>query len=165
MCETANVVDPSIFVQLSNAINDYIDGCHRSMDQAHLFILQQDNALAEIRNLLQQRLSDAQRWRQNADLALTLCQSKVSYDEEGHEVRPNCSCEKRDLRDAVEAEKVAQRNLDSMDEILRYADSIKEKYYNHEAYLKDLADNKLPDGSSWMLRCRQIVDEYQKMAF
>ncbi|MCQ2244697.1 MAG: hypothetical protein MJZ32_10625 [Bacteroidaceae bacterium] len=164
MDETANVVDASVFVQLSKAINEYIDGCHHSIDQARFFMLQQDNALEEVNNLLLQRLKDAEQWRMNADIALRVCQQRVEYDDEGRRVTPNCGCEKRDLRDAVEALKVAQRNKDTMDGILRYAEQLKEKFHDHEAHLKNLADQILPDASDWMLRCRQIVDEYQKLS-
>lgn len=157
---SANVRDASVFRQLMDAINTYVSECHECSGKVREYIGMMDEEFQKIKDELQMRLDDADRKLQQADLALTLCESRPSYDSEGNPQAPNCSSEQRERQKAKRQVEVAQRNMNDMNAILRQLDRVKAEYQNEEKRFVELLDKKLPTGSACLREENDLIHAY-----
>ena len=156
----ANVKDASVFRQLMDAINTYVCECHDYSGKVREYIAIMDEEFYKIRDVLQQRLDDADRKLQQADLALTICESTPTYDSEGNPQQPSCSAEKWQRQKAKRQVEVAQRNMNQMNAILRQVDRLKSEYQSEEKRFMKLLDEKLPAGSACLQDESELMRTY-----
>jgi hypothetical protein len=156
----ANVRDASVFRQLMDAINTYVTDCREYSRRVREYIAEKDEEFYKIKDILQQRLDDADRKLQQADLALTMCESRPSYDSEGHPQAPNCSSEQRARTRAREQVKFAQNCMNEMNAIFRKLEQVKAEFHNEEKRFINLMDEKLPTGSACLREENDLIHAY-----
>jgi len=156
----AYIDNPELFIKLMDLINNFIHQNNDNVRRVGDWMLEIENQLHKIKELLEQRFMDAQTKLQNADFELNMCRSMPSYDDEGRPQKPNCSSEENARFKAKRQLDVAQKNLNYMDELLRYAQKFAQEYdYKKQNFIK-LLDNKLPSSISTLHKHYQIMQEY-----
>lgn len=157
---SANVKDTSVFEQLINTTNTYVSACEDGVEKIDDYIFTMDNEMQKIKDVLAQRLCDAEIKLRNCDNALTLCQARICYDSEGNRQAPNCSSEERARMRAKRQAEVAQKNMNTMEELMRIADRLVNKYKESEKTFKNLLEIRLPDGNDSLKYIEDIVKDY-----
>lgn len=72
---------------------------------------------------LEHRLTDADTKLNNRNNMLTLCNSRIEYDQKGNRKQPNCSSEENAVQRARTEQKAARKNVDEMKQILTLVNS------------------------------------------
>lgn len=157
----ANITDASVFMQLVDTTNSFVSDCQDSVEKIDDYIFEMDNQMQKIKDLLAQRLYEAEVKLRNCDNALTLCESRICYDEEGRRQEPNCSSEKHARMKAKRQVEVAQNNMRSMEELMRLADHLVNRFNDSKKKFEDLLQIKLQDGNDELKMLKRMVDEYR----
>ena len=158
---SANVKDVSVFKQLIDATNAYVNDCEERVAKVDDYIFVMDNEMHKINDQLARRLCDAEIKLRNCDNALTLCQARVSYEAEGHRASPDCSSEVHARMKAKRQMEVAQNNMRRMEELMRMADHLVNRFKESEQKFKDLLEIQLQDGNDSLKRLERVVKDYQ----
>jgi hypothetical protein len=156
----AFIIDPAIFNKLIGSIDSFIQQNHENVRKVDDWMFDIENELQKIKELLEQRLMDAQTKLANADFELNMCRSMPSYDDEGRPQKPNCSSKESARLKAKRQLDVAQKNLNQMNELLRYAQKFAQEYDSKKQPFMNLLDNKLPSNVSTLHKHHQIMQEY-----
>ncbi len=157
------VIDPEIFKRLMGAIDNYVFENTEHIKKVDDYIFDQDNKLIKIQELLEQRLEDAHTKLSNADLKLSLCQSRPAYDSDGNPKEPNCSSEEWARMRAKRQVDVAERVMNQMNELLRYAEKYKHEYEEKKNKMVTLLENKLPADKKQLNEHDKIMQEYLRI--
>ena len=157
----ANIKDASVFMQLVDATNSFVSDCEDSVDKIDDYIFVMDNEMQKIKDLLAQRLYDAEIKLRNCDNDLTLCKARVCYDEEGRRQEPNCSTEKHNRWKAKRQVEVAWNNMRSMEELMRKADHLVNRFNESKKKFESLLQTRLQDGNDELKMLKRMVDDYR----
>lgn len=157
----ANVKDVSVFKQLIDTTETYVMECEDGVEKIDDYIFMMDNEMHKIKNQLAQRLFDAETKLRNCDNALTLCQTRVTIDMNGNRQAPNCSSEEHARMKAKRQMEVAQKNMNTMEELMRMADHLVNRFKESEQKFKDLLEIQLQEGNDSLKRLERIVKDYQ----
>jgi len=156
----AYIGNPEIFIKLMGFIDTFIHQNKDNVRKVDDWMFDKENELQKIKELLEQRLMDAQTKLQNADFELNMCRSMPAYDDEGRPQKPNCSSQENARMEAKRMLDVAQKNLNQMNELLRYAQKFAREYDNKKQNFLKLIYNKLPSSVSTLHKHHQIMQEY-----
>lgn len=159
----ANVKDVLVFKQLMDTTNTYIMECNEGVEKVDDYIFTMDNEMHKIKDMLVQRLCDAEIKLRNCDNALTLCQARTCIDMNGDRHEPDCSLEEHARMKAKRQMEVAQKNMNTMEELIRMADHLVNQFKESEQKFKDLLEIRLQDGNDSLKRLDRVVKEYQNM--
>lgn len=157
----ANVTDVSVFKQLIDTTETYVVECEDGVEKVDDYIFMMDNEMHKIKDQLAQRLCDAEIKLRNCDNALTLCQARVCVDMNGERHEPDCSSEEHARMKAKRQMEVAQKNMNTMEELMRMADHIVNQFKESEKKFKDLLEIRLQDGNDSLKRLDRVVNDYQ----
>ena len=157
----SNIKDASVFMQLVDTTNFFVSECEDHVEEIDEYIFCMDNEMRKIKDLLAQRLYDAEIKLRNCDNALTLCQARVCYDEEGRRREPNCISEKHARMKAKRQVEVAQNNMRSIEELMRLADHLVDRYNNSKKKFEALLQGRLQEGNDELKRLKRLVDDYK----
>ena len=158
---SANVKDVKVFRQLIDTTDTYVEECEERVEKVDDYIFMMDNEMHKIKDQLAQRLCDAEIKLRNCDNALTLCQARVCYDSEGHRQTPNCSSEEHERMKAKRQMEVAQKNMNTMEELMRMANHLVNQFKESEQKFKDLLEIRLQEGNDSLKRLDRVVKDYQ----
>ena len=157
----ANIKDASVFIQLVDATNSFVSDCENSVEKIDDYIFEMDNDMQKIKDLLAQRLYEAEIKLRNCDNALTLCEARVCYDEEGRRQKPDCSSEKHNRMKAKRQVEVAQNNMKRMEELMRLADHLVNRFNVSKKKFESLLQNRLQEGNDELKMLKRMVDNYR----
>jgi len=156
----AYIGNPEIFIKLMGSIDTFIQQNNENVRKVDDWMFDVENELQKIKELLEQRVMDAHTKLQNADFELNMCRSMPSYDSENRPQKPNCSSQESARLKAKRQLDVAQKNLNQMNELLRYAQKFAREYDDKKQNFVKLLDNKLPSSVSTLHKHHQIMQEY-----
>jgi len=159
----AYIENPDIFIKLMNVIDSFIKQNNDNVTKVDEWVFDVENELQKTKELLEQRLSDARIKLENADRSLQLCLDIPTFDSEGRPKQKDCSSEKSARMRSKRQVDVAQKNLNSMNELLRYAQRFAKKYNDKKQKFMHLLDNKLPSNINELHKHHQIMQEYQNL--
>lgn len=159
----SNVKDAEIFRQLTISIDKFIGENTGNVSNVDDFIFNANNELIKTKELIEQRYEDAITKLQNRDMELSLCKQKTNFDSEGKPIKPNCSFEKSARMRAKKQVDIAQKNISQMNEIMRYAENLVNKYDVSKESFMQLLNNKLPEAQIILQKQYKIVSEYQEL--
>lgn len=159
----ARVEDAETFKRLINSMDKFIGENRGNVLNVDDFVFDAENKLRKTQELIEQRLMDASIKLQNRDMELSLCKQKASFDSEGRPIKPNCGFEKAARLRAKKQVEIAQRNMSKMMEIMRYADSIANKYAEEKKSFMQLLDNKLPQAKIELQKQHSLMQEYLEL--
>ena len=157
---TANVMDADVFQQLIDTTNGFVSDSEECVERIDEYVFIMDNEMHRIKDVLAQRLCDAETKLHNCDMALTLCQARPSYDSEGHPQAPDCSSEEHERMKAKRQFEVARNNMNKMEELMRIADHLVKQFEESKKSFKDLLEIRLQDGNDELRRKDRVVREY-----
>lgn len=109
---------------------------------------------------LQHRLEDAERKLNNQNNMLTLCKSRIEYDESGNIRTPNCTSEERAVRRATNELKAARRNLDEMKQLTQIVENRLREYENKVSIFRSLNTDFTDSCSEYLHKIISLVNEY-----
>ena len=158
---SANVNDILVFKQLIDTTDTYVGECEERVEKVDDYIFMMDNEMHKIKDVLAQRLCDAEIKLRNCDNALTLCQARICYDSEGNRQAPDCSSEERARMRAKRQMEVAQKNMNTREELMRLADHLVNQFKGSEQKFKDLLEIRLQEGNDSLKSIENIVKDYQ----
>ncbi len=159
----ARVEDAEIFKRLINSMDKFIGENKGNVSNVDDFVFDAENKLRKTQELIEQRLMDANIKLQNRDMELSLCKQKASFDSEGRPIKPNCGFEKAARLRAKKQVEIAQRVINEMNEIMRFADEFENKYNVSKSNFTQLLDNKLPEAQIILQKQYKIVEGYQEL--
>ncbi len=141
------------------SLRSAVDGYFRSIENA------MENSIDDFRRQLQ----DAQSRLSDARAALSACEDSGYYDDDGNYVRPNCSCERAEVREAESEVDRIRKILERLEAIKSKVDSELYKYRQPfgvvipgggDGVLEYLSDNQSKEASDFMNRLLEIIEEY-----
>lgn len=156
----AYVTNPEIFRKLMGSIDNYIIQNKENVMKVDDWIFEKENELHKVKELLEQRLMDANTNLQNCDMELNFCRSMPDYDDEGRPKKPDCSSQKWARIEAKKQLDVAQKVISQFNELMRYAHKFANEYDEKKHKFMQLLDNKLPSSISTLGKHHQIMEEY-----
>ena len=157
----ANITDASVFMQLVDTTNSFVSECEDSVDRIDDYIFEMDNEMQKIKDLLAQRLYDAEVKLRNCDNALTICESIVCYDKNGGRRAPDCSIERHNRMKAKRQFEVAQNNMRRMEELMRMADQLVNRFNQSKKTFEGLLQTRLQEGNDELKMLKRMVDDYR----
>ena len=156
----AYVSNPEIFKKLIGTIDYFIADNKDHLKKVDNWILGKENELHDIKLIIEKRLVEAENKLANCENALTLCQCRVEFDEEGNCYAPDCSSEENAVIRAGQQVNAANNALQQMMQILRYAREFSDEYAHKKGVFMQLLDNKLPFSQGILGKHDQIMQEY-----
>jgi hypothetical protein len=165
----ANITDLSILLKLSNSYKVFSSSCTQNIPQIDGAIFNLKETLIQVQTELEHRLNDATRKLSNCNNALTMCKCQVitEYDDNGNErrVKPDCSSEEDDVRNARIEQKAAQKCLDQMRHIMRQAASQINIYEKAKQKFESNVESNVHKAIEELEWRQQLANEYLNITF
>ncbi len=160
MSEGAFVRNKEVFKRLIEAIDSFVCRNKENVQKVDDFVFEKENELKKIKELLEQRLVEAQHKLQSCLMEQAICHQRIEYDDEGNRIKPNCSSENNAVMKAQRQEKFARNALNEMNELLRYVEKFVREYYHKRDNFMQLLENKLPADQANLNKHSEIVQQY-----
>ncbi len=160
MVDGAYVRNIEVFKRLIEAINSFVYRNKENVQKVDDFIFEKENELKKIKELLEQRLVEAQHKLHSCMLEQAICHQRIEYDDKGNRVKPNCRSENNAVMKAQRQEKFARNALNDMEELLRYVEKFAREYYHKRDNFMQLLENKLPADQANLNKHSEIVQQY-----
>jgi hypothetical protein len=156
----AHITDISKLRQQINAYKEFNSTSKGHINTADAYLFRMKEEIIRNRNILEHRLEDAKDNMNRCIIALSACETRVEYDDEGNRVTPNCNSEQRDLDDARREKQAAQNCVDEMNRCLRMLQEYEKRYEEAKSKFNNLLDNTNHQAIAKLETLDSIAQEY-----
>jgi hypothetical protein len=159
-----NINDLEAILRLKNGIASFSRDIPPRIADVDRYIDNVVNELKRAEAAIVFKLEDAERKLGNQNNMLTLCRSRVEYDDEGHRKSPDCHSEERAVQRAKIELDAARKNLLDMQELMRYVEKSLGEYAGIRNGYKTLVTDYSQSAMEVLDSIYRLGNEYQDLS-